>query len=124
MNDYDAKFYKVIGRQLRDARKSKGLTLEQVGKELDLIAKTIQRYEMGDRKIAINRMKAMAELYGVDYRQLINDAESELAIEGDFYDSEEPSYLDRPALRKLISTAHKLTDEQLDALNKLIEALV
>ena len=81
MNDYDAKLYKIIGGQLRDARKRNGLTLEQVGKELDLIAKTIQRYEMGDRKIALNRMKAMADLYGVDYRQLINNAEKELAID-------------------------------------------
>jgi len=124
MNDYDAKLYKVIGRQLRDARKSKGYTLEQVGKELDIIAKTVQRYEMGDRKIAINRMKAMADLYGVDYRQLINDAEKELAAVDCTCEGISPDPMERPELRSLLLKATKLSDEQLLALNKFIETLI
>ena len=123
MNDYDAKFYKIIGQQLRDARKRKGYTLEQVGKELDIIAKTVQRYEMGDRKIAINRMKSMAELYGVDYRELINNAEVELATDNEPCNVGAYEYSHRPELDRLISNAALLSDDQLKALNNFIETL-
>ena len=67
MNDYEINLYKIIGSMLREARIKSGLTLEQAGEKIGVIAKTIQRYETGERKISINKLMELTSLFGIDY---------------------------------------------------------
>ena len=78
MNDYEKKLYTIIGQKLRDARKANKYSLEDAANKLGVIAKTVQRYEIGERKISLNSLRELTNMYGVDYRQLINEAERTL----------------------------------------------
>ena len=67
MNENDLKLYKVMGGMLRDRRIEKDLTLEQVALGVNMTAKTIQRYEAGERKINISVLVKITDLLGLDY---------------------------------------------------------
>ena len=56
MSERQERLYKIIGSMLREARLDKGMTLESAGEQLGVIAKTVQRYETGERKIGINKI--------------------------------------------------------------------
>lgn len=79
MSDYEVKLYKIIGSMLRDARVKSGFTLEQAGEKIGVIAKTIQRYETGERKISLNKLMQLTSLFGVDYTSFIAAAKRRLS---------------------------------------------
>ena len=74
MNDYEINFYKIIGSMLREARIKSGLTLEQAGEKIGVIAKTIQRYETGERKISINKLMELTSLFGINYTSFMSES--------------------------------------------------
>ena len=82
MNDYEINFYKIIGSMLREARIKSGLTLEQAGEKIGVIAKTIQRYETGERKISINKLMELTSLFGIDYTSFMSEAKKRLMESG------------------------------------------
>jgi len=67
MNEFDAAFYQLVGNKLRMLRKSGGLTLELAAERLGTTAKTIQRYEKGERKITAATLKALVEVLNGEY---------------------------------------------------------
>ncbi|SHI44679.1 helix-turn-helix domain-containing protein [Parasporobacterium paucivorans] len=65
--------YIEIGRRLNAARLENGFTLEYVARKLNVTAKTIRRYEDGDRKVTLGTLKDLCDILGMDYYQLLKD---------------------------------------------------
>lgn len=56
----------ISGSEMRDLRKSRGLTLKDVAKHLGVSEQAVNKYEMEVvRKIPIDKIEKMARLYGV-----------------------------------------------------------
>ena len=56
----------TTGEKIRNARKAKKLTLEEVGNKLGVARQTIQKYEKGlVTNIPLERFQALAEILGV-----------------------------------------------------------
>ena len=70
----ETNLYKALGSYLRIARESSGFTLSEVSKRMDTTLMTIQRYEKGDRKITIEKIRALCSIYGVNADQLMQDS--------------------------------------------------
>ncbi len=147
MNNNEAKLYEIIGSMLRDARIRSGFTLEQAGEKIGVIAKTIQRYETGERKISLDKLMELTALFGTDYTSFVAAAKRRLKESvSDSDDSEfsEPIntnsqqdvyYLDdeareiaqqvyeRPELRMLFSASKNVSAEDLTAVIALVNRM-
>ena len=82
MSDYEVNFYKIIGFMLKEARIKSGFTLEQAGEKIGVTAKTIQRYEKGERKINLNNLMELTSLLGIEYTSFMSAAKRRLAESG------------------------------------------
>lgn len=82
MSDYEVNFYKIIGSMLKEARIKSGFTLEQAGEKIGVTAKTIQRYEKGERKINLNNLMELTSLLGIEYTSFMAAAKRRLAESG------------------------------------------
>ena len=138
---------------LREARLDKGMTLETAGEKMGVIAKTIQRYETGERKIGLNKLMELVSLYEMDYStfmthakkrllaeeqnkeakaELIKSNDTEIALH---HESSSNYYLDdevaqiaqevyeRPELRMLFSASRKVSAEDLKAVVAIVERM-
>lgn len=63
---------KIIGEQIRQHRKVKGLTQEELAKASDLSTMSIRRYESGDRIAPQEALTKIAKALGVHLRDLAN----------------------------------------------------
>lgn len=62
---------KAIGRTIRNARLAKGLTLDELGKQVGLTKATLCKYEAGTiNKIAPDRLKKLSEILDVPIMQV------------------------------------------------------
>ena len=61
-----------IGTFLRDCRKEKGLTQEQLAETLNISRRTVSRWETGSNMPDLDLLTEMADLYRVDLRELLN----------------------------------------------------
>lgn len=75
MSDID--IYEDIGIKLRTLRKMNGFTLKEVADRMGTTVMTISRYEKNARKIRLDVLKKILEIYGVDY----NDFMASIKIE-------------------------------------------
>ena len=75
MSDLD--IYEEIGIKLRTLRKMNGFTLKEVADRMGTTVMTISRYEKNARKIRLDVLKKILEIYGVDY----NDFMTSIKIE-------------------------------------------
>lgn len=75
MSDID--IYEDIGIKLRTLRKMNGFTLKEVADRMGTTVMTISRYEKNARKIRLDVLKKILEIYGVDY----NDFMTSIKIE-------------------------------------------
>lgn len=152
MSDRQEKLYKIIGSMLREARLDKGMTLESAGEQLGVIAKTVQRYETGERKIGINKIMELTSLYGVDYTTFMNTAKKRLLAEeknleaytelntefnsdialgetdSKYYFNDEAAKIaqevyERPELRMLFSASRKVSADDLKAVIAIVERM-
>ena len=55
----------VIGKKLKQLRKSRGLTQEQVAEKVDITRSTISNYEIGRRTPHLKDLSALASVFGV-----------------------------------------------------------
>ena len=79
MSEYEIGLYRIIGGMLRDIRTSKDLTLEQVASKIGVVPKTLQRYELAERKIRIRTFMELADIMGFDYDGFMAEAKQRLA---------------------------------------------
>jgi len=64
---------KILGQRLQDVRKARGLTQQDVAKELDVARTTITALEKGERKIQPNELVTLARLYGREISDLVSN---------------------------------------------------
>lgn len=63
---------KKIGSFLKELRKEKGLTQEQVANTFNVTNRTVSRWETGSNMPDISLLVAIAEFYDVDVREIID----------------------------------------------------
>lgn len=73
MDELSESLYSVVGKLLRRLRKSKGLTLVDLEHKSNIPYKTIQRYEVGDRKINRETLQLLLSLMGKDYDEFMQE---------------------------------------------------
>ncbi|MEY9095372.1 helix-turn-helix domain-containing protein [Paenibacillus sp. RC84] len=61
----------MYGKRIRELRKSKNLTMKELGKKLSLAESTISGYENETRKPDIEIIEKMADFFGVDVDDLL-----------------------------------------------------
>lgn len=61
-----------IGRFLKELRREKDLTQEQLAELLNTSVRTVSRWETGSNMPDLSLLVALSELYGVDIREIIN----------------------------------------------------
>lgn len=68
------------GEKLKKLRKQKGLTQKNVADHLGLHSNSISMYEKGNRKISIENIEKLSQLFGVSTDYLIS--ENDITLEG------------------------------------------
>ena len=71
--------YKVIGRHIRDARKSAGLTQEAAANQLGLSPEHYGKAERGERTVNLERLVQISHLYGTTVCTLSEGFDTEAA---------------------------------------------
>ena len=71
--------YKVIGRHIRDARKSAGLTQEAAANQLGLSPEHYGKVERGERTVNLERMVQISHLYGTTVCALLEGFDTDAA---------------------------------------------
>lgn len=70
-----------LGRIIRESRKMKGLTQEELAKSISLSTMSIRRYESGERKptaeILLKIMDSIGEPYAIVSRSMLNEIKEE-----------------------------------------------
>lgn len=78
MGAYDKDLYIILGNRLRNLRKEKGYSLEYVANKIGMTKKTIQRYELGEQRISIEKLTMLCEIYMYDIDILNAEVKKEL----------------------------------------------
>ena len=60
------------GEFLKQLRKSKGLTQEQLAEHFNLSSRTVSRWETGSNMPSVDMLIELADFYDVDIRQIID----------------------------------------------------
>ena len=84
MTKFDKNLYIEIGKQLKEARQRKGLSLQDISVALggSKSKQTIMRYERGTTRIEAETMKEICHLLGLDPNTVVQNAKKEVLLEG------------------------------------------
>ncbi len=151
MSDYEVNLYSILGSMLREARIKSGHTLEQAGEKIGVTAKTIQRYETGERKISLNKLIELTSLFGIEYTSFMaaakrrlsemtsdtseadnssehSEAPDNFSDEGSYYVDDEARAIaqqvyERPQLRMLFSASKNVSAEDLETVIALVNRM-
>lgn len=77
MSYMERELYHILGVYLKEAREKSGLTLTDVSEVIGTTPMTIQRYEKGDRKITIEKVRELCRCYKADSDALMQKAVTE-----------------------------------------------
>lgn len=66
----------AVGEKLRDARKTAGLTQEQVARVLDINQVQLSYFETGKREINLSLLEKLANLYGYDLGYFVSELDT------------------------------------------------
>jgi transcriptional regulator with XRE-family HTH domain len=66
MNATEAKINRLIGARMREARLANGVSLQKMGRVLDISYQAIQKYEKGGTVIPVGRLVMMARFLGLE----------------------------------------------------------
>lgn len=115
----------MLAVRIKNARKLRGVTMEQLAKAVDLNKSTIQRYE--NARIAAPKkpvVQAIASYLDVNPDWLTGDSETIEPVPGDEEISRYLTLLEaRPELRSLLKTAENAKAEQVQAVVDFLTAL-
>lgn len=73
------KEYELCVRQLREMRKSAGLTQQQVADRLHHHQRFVSRCETGERRLDIIELRAFCEAIGIPFKEFVDKLEDALA---------------------------------------------
>ena len=62
-----------IGSRLRELRKKKGVSQEDLAKLLGVTKSTISKYELGHRAMSIDQLKKVLDFFGIEYGLFLSD---------------------------------------------------
>jgi len=71
MSYMEQELYYILGNLLKKSRENAGLTLTEVSEKMKTTPMTIQRYEKGDRKISVEKVRELCSIYGQDSDQIM-----------------------------------------------------
>ena len=116
---------KLLGVRIRNARKLRQMTLDEVAAQIGVNKSTVQRYEKGSIKTPkVPVIRAMAGALGVNYAWLTGESTDMEPVDGD---EEITNYLrlleERPELRSLLKTAKGANPGQVQAVVNFLTAL-
>lgn len=63
--------------RIREVREAKGLTQEQIARQLGVAGETIRKYETGENQVSVWALQRVAKALGVPSYSLLNDWEPE-----------------------------------------------
>lgn len=61
----------TLGAQVREVRRSRGLTQEALAEQLEMTPRYLAGVERGERNLTLDSVDALAEQLGVDARSLL-----------------------------------------------------
>jgi transcriptional regulator with XRE-family HTH domain len=73
MNKADLKFLRDLGFRIRDRRKARGLTQQDLGDRCELHRTFIGSVERGERNLSILNLRLIARVLRVSLRELFTD---------------------------------------------------
>lgn len=115
----------TFGDRLRDARLQKGLTQEQLAKQIGVAKSTLTGYEKGNREPDVFKIKKILEVLEVDSDYLLGIDRTKKASEPDESDSEaiyeELGFKIYKTLLEYgyVSPGQDLTEDQIDFLDHI-----
>lgn len=74
---------KSIGVKLKELRKSRGLTFEEVIQKLNISKSTYDRMEKGETSTWINKIEQICELYQIEPEELLLSEEKYIMVNND-----------------------------------------
>lgn len=118
--------------RLKELRKTRNMTQDDLGKEIGMTKRTIIAWENGERDIKSDKAQQLADFFGVDVAYLLGYKEVELSLEDLFedakdgeihYNSKEDMQLiiDRKALREEVE---QLNLEDVSLVRKIVAGLI
>jgi len=66
----------MLGAQVREIRRSRGLTQESLAEQLDVTPRYLAGVERGERNLTLDSIDALAKQLGVDARSLLGIEEA------------------------------------------------
>ena len=104
---------KKVGQRVKEVRKSKGYSQEQLAKLCGYKGKSmISRIEQGDRNFSITKLQAIANVLNIDIDYLLSGDDMEIIVE--------ISALEKKR-NHLIDLIKVMNEEELDRLIKFLE---
>ncbi len=67
-------FYKALGPLLRNARKSVGLSQEEVAQRMGITNQNVSSWELGKSKIDMNQLLQLCSMYEIDFTDILQRA--------------------------------------------------
>lgn len=115
--------YQIIGRNIKEARKSNQKTQRVVSEFLDILESTYSNLECGREKISLSRVIELSEYFGIRPGDILNDCTEELrALSKQMkFDA---SYDDHQELHELIQKCSSLTKKQMHFLVMIASRMV
>jgi transcriptional regulator with XRE-family HTH domain len=71
VDSHDAQFFKAMGARIANARKTQGLTQQQLADRLGIAQQTFAHYEVGDRCFPASTLPKLAEILGLTVDELL-----------------------------------------------------
>jgi transcriptional regulator with XRE-family HTH domain len=71
MNTKDEEFFKAMGSRVAQARKSQGITQQQLAEQLGVAQQTLAHYEVGRLRVPASMLPALAQLLTLSVDELI-----------------------------------------------------
>ena len=108
---------------IRDLRKQKGITQEQLATALNVSQSTITSWENGKRRPDISLLPSIAAYFGVSINDIYGDeGKYENSIDDDVDRLRERLRRD-PSFRMMLSAAEKVKSEHIEAAAAMLKAL-
>lgn len=103
---------KNVGKRVKEVRKNKGYSQEQLAKLCGYKGKSmISRIELGDRNFPINKLNAIADALNVKVEYLLTGREFDILIESELESKK----------TKLIDQIKEMDEKEVDKLIKFLE---
>ena len=102
--------YEITGKLIRNARKRKGLTQEQLAEMVNLSTMSIRRYERGERIVPDDKLQAIVEILGDSFydslSQYIDETPQRLAKRKEIWERQQEEE-DAEFRRKVVEEAQE-----------------